>query len=158
MWVIPFPFVLGFVYRLYSNHKISFNDMIFYLTFPFCLPLHGLRSFFKKPHQRPRRNEKKYQIVKDMFEEPYRNHKSNNKVLFWETWRLLQRFVISIIAVFSINPLKKTSWLILAIFFITLIYLIFRPYKKNMVVLHWMEIITLLSFFVILTINMSKSY
>ena len=99
-------------------------------------------------------------ILKEMFEEPYRfkSGDSSGETIFYETWRLYQRVLLAIIATRFINPLERITFMTPVIILITVSYRVYRPYKPEMYVLHWMEIVSNIGFFVCLIHNMFRAF
>ena len=95
-----------------------------------------------------------------MFEEPYRLKRNDlrGESIFYETWRMYQRVLLAISATFFINPIMRITFMTPTIIIITISYIAYRPYKPQMYILHWMEIVSVLAFFVCLIHNMFRGF
>ena len=99
-------------------------------------------------------------ILQEMFEESYRLKKNNSKgeSTFYETWRLYQRVLLAIVATHCIDPIVRITFMTPIVIFIAISYILYKPYKPEMYILHWMEIISILGFFVCLIYNMFRGF
>jgi len=78
--------------------------------------------------------------------------------VFWETWRLYQRLILAFITTFAINPVNRICFLVPFILFFIGVYWVVKPYKKQYVVLQWMEVASLLGITFTLINNMFHSF
>lgn len=164
LWVLPFPWCLYGSYVKYRDCKISCRQMLVSLTFPpYLLFIYAKECSPKKifiTHHPLQLNR-----IREMFEEPYRlkpqknaKHVVSNKCVFWEHWRLILRLVLSIITTMVVNPLQRVSFVCPVILIFMIIYFKVRPFKEEMKLLHWMEVISLFGFCYLLVYNVLKAY
>jgi len=158
-WVVPFPAALMISYRLYMRHVLPLRMLVLSIAIP-------LLAFFYKFQYRSvislqeEENEKKevLQLLKENFEQAYRKRKNKPYYVFWETWRLYQRLILACITTFAINPVNRICYVAPLILFFIGVYWVVRPYKKQYVVLHWMEVAGLLGITFTLINNMFRSF
>ena len=74
--------------------------------------------------------------------------------MLYETWRLYQRILLAIVATFWIAPLKRITLITPNVIVIAISYLVIKPYKPEMYILHCTEIFSILGIFVSLVHNM----
>ncbi|XP_066935564.1 uncharacterized protein [Clytia hemisphaerica] len=146
-WVVPFPFAVVLGYYLFKNKKISVTTYLIFFIFPmFCI----LRTCFSrwKGTVETDRSDFIGNRFTEIFEEPYRD-----KFFWWESWRLIERFIVSGIAVFLTNPIYRILYLTPV--FASLSYFHFRmnPYKRSMYILKRLDMVSWFCLFVLLFIN-----
>ena len=64
--------------------------------------------------------------------------------MLYETWWLYQRILLAIVATFWIAPLKRITLMTLNVIVIAISYLVIKPYKPEMYILHWTEVFSIL--------------
>ena len=89
-----------------------------------------------------------------MLEEPFRYHE-NNRPLFWDTWKLYQRFVVVVFAIFFINPIERMCYLLPLMLLLLVVHLIVKPYKNEMV--NWLETASLFGLCFLVGVNMLRA-
>ena len=161
-WIMFFPLSLKLSYAMFMKDKITFPKCIFSLMVPFALVVYRIlkRNVASVVLQKPRNVSKVQRILQEMFEESYRlkRNDSRRESVFYETWRLYQRVLLTFAATYFINPLVRITFMTPIIILIAIIYFAYRPYKPEMYILHWMEIVSILGFFVCLTHNMFRGF
>ena len=78
--------------------------------------------------------------------------------MLYETWWLYQRILLAIVATFWIAPLKRITLMTLNVIVIAISYLVIKPYKPEMYILHWIEVFSILGIFVSLVRNMFRGF
>ena len=147
---------------MFLKDQISFPKFIVCLMIPFALVVSKIlnRNVVSVALLKPINESYVKRILKEMFEEPYRRkrHDSTGETIFYKTWRLYQRVLLVFVATFFINPLDRITFMTPVIIIIGISYYVYRPYKPEMYVLHWIEIISIMGFFVCLTHNMFRGF
>ena len=161
-WIMFFPLSLKLSYTMFMKDEITFPKFIFSLMVPFALVVYRIlnRNVVSVVLQKPRNVSKVQRILQEMFEESYRvkNNDSRRESIFYETWRLYQRVLLTFAATYFINPLVRITFMTPIIILIAIFYFAYRPYKPEMYILHWMEIVSILGFFVCLIHNMFRGF
>ena len=161
-WILFFPLSLKLSYVMFMKDEISFSKFIICLMIPLTLVVYKVlnRNVVSVALQKPINESYVKRILKEMFEEPYRFKKdeSSGGTIFYETWRLYQRVLLAIIATYFINPFVRITCITPIIILIAISYRAYRPYKPEMYVLHWMEIVSNMGFFVCLIHNMFRAF
>ena len=161
-WILFFPLSLKLSYSMFMKDEISFSKFIICLIIPLTFVVYKIlnRNVVSVALQKPINESYVKRILKEMFEEPYRlkSDDSSGETIFYETWRLYQRVLLAIIATRFINPLERITFMTPVIILITVSYRVYRPYKPEMYVLHWMEIVSNMGFFVCLIHNMFRAF
>ena len=161
-WIIFFPLSLKLSYTMFMKDEITFPKFIFSLMVPFALVVYHIRNrnVVFVVLQKPRNVSKVQRILQEMFEESYRfkRNDSRRESIFYETWRLYQRVLLTFAATYFINPLVRITFITPIIILIAISYFAYRPYKPEMYILHWMEIVSILGFFVCLAHNMFRGF
>lgn len=104
-------------------------------------------------------NDVLFKKIIEMFEEPYRQKDgSSNEFVFWEHWRLIQRLILSAITTFVVNPLERGCFVLPSIITFALVYFKVRPFKPEMKLLHWLELVSLLGFCMLVTSNTCRGF
>ena len=75
-----------------------------------------------------------------------------------ETWRLYERILLATVATFWIAPLKRITLITPNVIVIAISYLVIKPYKPEMYILHWIEVFSILGIFVSLVRNMFRGF
>ena len=75
-----------------------------------------------------------------------------------ETWRLYERILLATVATFWIAPLKRITLITPNVIVIAIPYLVIKPYKPEMYILHWIEVFSILGIFVSLVRNMFRGF
>ena len=161
-WILFFPLSLKFSFNMFMKDKISFQKFIWCLLFPFAVAVNYLRSrnvvFTYLENNRNMSEVKK--TLSEIFVDSYRPKAddSREETVFYETWRLYQRVLLAIVATFCINPIEPVTFMTPTIILIAISYFMIRPYKPEMYVLHWMEIFSILGYFLCLCQNMFRGF
>ena len=83
---------------------------------------------------------------------------SRKETVFYETWRLYQRVLLAIVATFYINPIVRITFMTPTVILIAISYFVIRPYKPKMYILHWIEVFSILGFFLCLCQNVFRGF
>ena len=160
VWVIPFPFALWRSYRMYmSNRVITMREFVISLIFPFAVFYFMWKTTRITETLESSDKEECVRILLDeSFQEAYRDRKGKDYKVFWETWRLYQRLILAFVTTFAINPVERICFSAPIILFFIFVYWYVKPYKKHFVVLHWMEVASLLGITFTLVNNMFRSF
>ena len=75
-----------------------------------------------------------------------------------ETWRLYERILLATVATFWIAPLKRITLITPNVIVIAISYLVIKPYRPEMYILHWIEVFSILGIFVSLVRNMFRGF
>ena len=161
-WILFFPLSLKSSYTMFMKDEISFPKFIICLMIPFALVIYKIlnRNVVSVALQKPINVSYVKRILKEMFEEPYRlkRDESRGETIFYETWRLYQRVLLAVVATLFINPFVRITFMTPVVMLIAISYCVYRPYKPDMYILHWMEIVSIIGFFVCLIHNMFRSF
>ena len=161
-WILIFPLSLKLSYTMFMKDEITFRQFIFSLIVPFTVVVYHIlnRNTVSANLQNPRHVLKVKIILKEMFEESYRLKRncSKEESIFYETWRLYQRVLLAFVATHSINPLVRITFMTPIIILIAISYSAYRPFKPEMYILHWMEVVSIVGFFVCLIHNMFRGF
>uniref|UniRef100_A0A7M5XKV8 Uncharacterized protein n=1 Tax=Clytia hemisphaerica TaxID=252671 RepID=A0A7M5XKV8_9CNID len=135
-WVVPFPLAVVLGYYLFKNKKISVTTYLIFLIFPMFCILRTCFSRWKRTGETDRSDFIGNRFA-EIFEQPYRE-----KFFWWESWRLIERFIVSGIAVFLTNPIYRILYLTPV--FASLSYFHFRmnPYKRSMYILKRLDTVS----------------
>ena len=151
-WILFFQLSLKLSYTMSMKDEISFPKCIICLMIPFALVVYKFlnRNDVSVNLQKPMNVSCLKRILKEIFEEPYRFKKNNSsgETIFYETWRLYQRLLLAIVATHFINPLTRIASMTIVTIIIAVSYHVYRPYKPEMYILHWIEILSIIGFFV----------
>ena len=98
-------------------------------------------------------------ILREIFEESYRikTADSREETVFYETWRLYQRVLLAVVATLYTDPLVRITAMTPVVLLIAICYLVYRPFKSEMCILHWMEVVSILGIFICL-IHMFRGF
>ena len=161
-WILFFPLSLKLSYSMFMKDQITFPQLIISLIIPFALVVYHIlnRNATFVALQTPRNVSKVKRILQEMFEESYRLKRncSRGESIFYETWRLYQRVLLAFVATYCINPIARITFMAPIIILIALSYIAYRPYKPEMYILHWMEVVSILGFSVCLIHNMFRAF
>ena len=164
-WILFFPLSLKCSYQMFIKDEITFPQFICCLVAPCALVAYFLlnRNSVSVDLQQSRNVSEVKMILKEMFEECYRFKtvdiiEETEEAVFYETWRLYQRVILAIVATFFVNPLIRVTFMAPVITLIALSYLVYRPYKPEMYILHWMEVVSIFGIFFCLTHNMMRGF
>ena len=159
-WVVPFPLALWKSYRMFMSARlITMREFVVSLIFPYAVFYFMIKT--RKATQRltTSDNEKCVrELLTENFEEAYRKRNGKEYNVFWETWRLYQRLILAVVTTYAINPVERICFSAPLILFFIFVYWFVKPYKKNFIVLHWMEVISLLGITFTLVNNMFRSF
>ena len=147
LWVAPFPIAVGFGYNLLKEKHISMRMFLIYLTFPSFSILNIIWRLKKKSNS-INFNQNIDTQLKAIFEEPYKE-----EFYWWEAWRLFERFIVSGVAVFFINPIKRLTYLTPIFVFFVFFHFRLNPYKRSMPVLNKLDIVSWICLFINLGTN-----
>ena len=118
-----------------------------FLTFPSLIVLLIFKARSKK-----RNNIRLSQTVDgrliEILEEPYKE-----RFYWWEAWRLVERFIVSGIAVFLTNPIYRILYLIPVFVFFANFHFRMNPYNNSMYVLKRLDNFSWLCLFIHLGTN-----
>ena len=89
--------------------------------------------------------------VIQLFEQPFREH-----VFCWDAWRLFQRLIIALFAVFLTNPLLRLGCIVLVTLFLLIVHLKVTPNKDHLV--NFLETASLSSLCILVTVNLFRSF
>ena len=162
LWVLPFPWALYLSYTLYRDRSISCRQMLASLTFPPCLLF--IYIYTKCSSLKAQNNiihhGVQFERISEMFEEPYRlkQHSTDSRTVFWEHWRLICRLVLSIITTMIVSPLYRVCSICPVVLVFMIVYFKVKPFKKHLVLLHWLEMMSLVGFCYLLVYNVLKAY
>ena len=161
-WILFFPLSLKISFNMFMKDKISFTKFILCLIVPFAVVANYRlnRSIVSVDLQKSRNTYKVKEILSEIFQESYRLKTDNpsGETVFYETWRLYQRVLLAIAATFWIDPLERITIMTPIVILIAVSYHVIKPYKREMYVLHWMEIFSILGIFVSLVHNMFRGF
>ena len=161
-WILFFPLSLKLSYSMFMKDQITFPQLVISLIIPFALVVYHIlnRNVTFVALQTPRNVSKVKRILQEMFEESYRLKRncSRGESIFYETWRLYQRVLLAFVATYCINPIARITFMAPIIILIALSYIAYRPYKPEMYILHWMEVVSILGFSVCLIHNMFRAF
>ena len=161
-WILFFPLSLKVSFNMFMKEKISLANFILCLIIPFAVVSNYRlnRTIVSVDLQKSRNTYKVKQILSEIFQESYRlkTDTSSGETVFYETWRLYQRVLLAIVATFWIDPLKRITFMTPIVIFIAISYHAIKPYKPQMYILHWIEIFSILGFFVSLLHNMFRGF
>ena len=126
LWAFSFPSAVAIGYRKLKKREISRLRYTLFLTFPFVSYIDVLFKKFIRTEGRALHERVDDRLV-EMFELPYKE-----KYIWWEAWRLMERFIIAGMSVFLTNPIA-----IYRVLYITLVFAFFchlhrrvNPYKR----------------------------
>ena len=126
LWAFSFPSAVAIGYRKLKKREISRLRYTLFLTFPFVSYIDVLFKKFIRTESRALHERVDDRLV-EMFELPYKE-----KYIWWEAWRLMERFIIAGMSVFLTNPIA-----IYRVLYITLVFAFFchlhrrvNPYKR----------------------------
>ena len=161
-WILIFPLSLKLSYTMFMKDEITFRQFTFSLIIPFTVVVYHIlnRNTVSANLQNPRHVLKVKIILKEMFEESYRLKRncSKEESIFYETWRLYQRVLLAFVATHSINPLVRITFMTPIIILIAISYSAYRSFKPEMYILHWIEVVSIVGFFVCLIHNMFRGF
>ena len=146
-WVFPFPLAVAIGYHKLKNREISRFRLIMFLTFPsVALVMMSCKKFIKTESRHL--HEKADERLVEMFELPYKE-----QYIWWEAWRLMERFIIAGLSVFLTNPIYR-------ILYITSLFALFcqlhrrvNPYKRSMFILKRLDAFSWVCLFLLSLLN-----
>ena len=161
-WILFFPLSLKILFNMFMKDKISFPKFILFLMIPVAAVGNYLfnRNVISVDTQGLGNESEIKKVLREVFEESYRLKRDNSRgrTVFYETWRLYQRLLLAVIASFYINPIIRISFMTPIVILITTYYFLYKPYKSEMYILHWMEVFSILGIFVCLFHNMFRGF
>ena len=161
-WILFFPLSLKISFNMFMKDKISFAKFILCLMVPFAIVgnYRLKRNFASVDLQKSRNTYKVKEILSEIFQESYRlkTDEASEETVFYESWRLYQRILLAIVAIFCIDPLKRITLMAPIVLLIAISFFVIKPYKPEMYILHWMEVFSILGIFVCLTHNMFRGF
>ena len=161
-WILFFPLSLKVSYNMFMKDEISFLRFMLCLMVPFAVVVNYRlnRNVVSVDLQKSRNTYEVKEILREIFEESYRikTADSGEKTVFYETWRLYQRVLLSVAATFCTDPLVRITVMTPIVLLIAIFYLVYRPFKPEMRILHWMEVFSILGIFTCLTHNMFRGF
>ena len=161
-WILFFPLSLKFSFNMFMKDEISFQKFIWCLLFPFAVVVRYLcdRNLIFTSFQNNRNMSGLKKTLSEMFVDSYRPkaNDSRKETVFYETWRLYQRVLLAIVAIFCINPIVRITFMTPTVILIAISYFVIRPYKPKMYILHWIEVFSVLGFFLCLCQNMFRGF
>lgn len=160
IWVIPFPIALHVANKLYGLQKITYRQSVLCLTFPIYTILCWCKHLVCKKNLKITNDHNVQQaaMIHKIFGAPYRPDNNNVERVSWESWRLVQRFILVVISIFVVNPLYKVTAMFPCIVLFTVIYIKVNPYKERYWVLHWLEISSLLNCFIVIAYSFFHAF
>ena len=161
-WILFFPVSLKVSFNMCMKDEISFAKFILHLMVP-CTVVANYRlnrNAVSVDLQKSRNTYKVKEILSEIFQESYRFKADDpcGETVFYETWRLYQQTLLAIVATFFIDPLKRITVMTPIVLLIAISYFVIKPYKSEMYILHWMEVISILGIYVCLLNNMFQDY
>lgn len=154
IWVIPFPIALSQSYHLFVLKKITFSEMLTCLTIPPCLIYFLITRRCIQSSNLYQHSKAQFDHVEAILTEPYRLLRSSReRYVFWEDWRLIQRLILAAVATYVSNPLERICYCLPCILTFSIVYFKVLPFKPHLVLLHWSEVVSLLSYFGFITVN-----
>ena len=161
-WILLFPLSMKLSFEMFMKDKISFPRFILCLMVPFAVVTNYRlnRSVVSVDLQKFKNAYEVKEILREIFAEPYRfkTCHSREETVFYETWRLYQRVLLSIVAKFCIDPIVRMTLMTPIVILITISYFAVKPYKPEMYILHWIEVYSILGIFVYLVHNMFRGF
>ena len=102
--VIPFPFALSTANYLHKQKYIDTFKCMVCVIVPISVPIFAILAWTGRI-RRDKKNEERLfgNELFQMFEESYRSN-----FFWWESYRLYERFLMTAIITFVINPIKRT--------------------------------------------------
>ena len=159
LWVIPFPFAVAFGYILLRNQKIPLWTFLCGLLIPFGMCFVFARDAFSSKERRHHLSQSSYNInrkikfrFQEIFEEPYKS-----SFIWWEAWRLLERFVVTAFSIFIINPVLRTIYLAPILIFFLYFHFRMDPFKESMGILRQLDMVSYFCLCIHLVINSLRS-
>ncbi|XP_066926100.1 uncharacterized protein [Clytia hemisphaerica] len=147
LWVFSFPIAVAIGYQKLKNREISRLKFMMLLTVPCgAFFLIACKKFIKKDNRHL--HQKADDRLVEMFELPYKE-----KYIWWEAWRLMERFIIAGLSVFLTNPIYR-------ILYITSLFALFwylhkriNPYKRSMFILKRLDSVSWVCLFLLSLFN-----
>ena len=160
-WILFFPLSLRVSYHMFMKDKISFPRFILCLMVPFAAVANYRlnRNTVSVDFKRTRNTYEVKVILREIFEESYRIKTADlrEETVFYETWRLYQRVLLAVVATIYTDPLVRITAMTPVVLLIAICYLVYRPFKSEMCILHWMEVVSILGIFICL-IHMFRGF
>lgn len=153
LWIIPFPFTLWLAVQMLKKHRLSIKEF-FLCVF---IPLATLPYYLKVRclSRRVINNISEIDNLTNMFEEPFRLN-AKKKPIFWDSWRLFQRFIIALFTTYFINPIQRLSLILPVMLVLLVVHLRVQPYKNKLV--NWLETTSLVSLCFLVGVNLFRSF
>ncbi|XP_057302307.1 uncharacterized protein LOC130636566 [Hydractinia symbiolongicarpus] len=153
LWIIPFPFTLWLAVQMLKKHRLSIKEF-FLCVF---IPLATLPYYLKVRclSRRVINNISEIDNLTNMFEEPFRLN-AKKKPIFWDSWRLFQRFIIAVFTTYFINPIQRLSLILPVMLVLLVVHLRVQPYKNKLV--NWLETASLVSLCFLVGVNLFRSF
>lgn len=160
LWVIPFPIALWQSYSMFTKKQITRSKFLLCLTIPISTLWFNFNHCIDgNVTTNKQRDDMFCKKVKEIFTEPYRLRKSSKEdYISWEQWRLMQKLLLSCIATFLVNPLERVCYITPFILFFVFVYIHVRPFKKELKLLHWCEVTSMISICFSLVVNCFNAF
>lgn len=155
LWVIPFCPSVYIAVKLLRTNCLSLGEFHQCFLIPFLTPFYYIKSKTRKTVYLEKNTKDNVQALLNLFENPFRENKNGN-VIIWEVWRLSQRFLIVVFAVFFINPLERISYIAGIMLILQVIHIRVKPYKEKLV--NWLETASLTCLCLLVTMNLLRAY
>ncbi|XP_057291347.1 uncharacterized protein LOC130613985 [Hydractinia symbiolongicarpus] len=155
LWVILFCPSAYFAVKLLHTGCLSLGEFHQCFLIPFLTPFYYKKSKIRKTVYLEKNARDNVQALVNLFENPFRQNKNGN-VIIWEVWRLSQRLLIAVFAVFFINPLERISYIAGIMLILQVIHIRVKPYKEKLVNL--LETASLTCLCLLVTMNLLRAY
>ena len=158
LWLLPFPVAVVLCYSLIRRKAISTPTFLACLAFPivalFVFIYHHKFNKSKAPsddkivfHQNVKTH------LKEIFEDPYKKD-----FWWWEIWRMGEKLIFNVLAVFLHDILNRIYAMTVVLLVLAYIHFQLEPYKKEMIILYRLDIVSFICLFFHLVENLIRAF
>ena len=91
--------------------------------------------------------------LQEIFEEPYKDH-----FWWWEMWRMSEKLIVSALAVFVYDVVTRIYAMAVVLLVLTYFHYQLKPYKKEMVILHRLDMVSFICLFFQLLVSLIRAF
>ena len=157
VWILPFPIYVSIGYLHLRHQRIPLWKFALGLILPIPILVNILYIRIKEILQtsnqtvHPLAPKMRYRLM-EIFEEPYKE-----SYYWWESWRLIERFIISMLSVFLINPVSKTFYIMPVLVCVLYFHYTMDPFKDSMHLLRRLDLVSYFCLCIQMMFNVMRS-
>ena len=139
------------MFRKLKNNQISSFEFTAHLSFPIYSLIRTVYDTIVKA-----KNGIGPQVVDDQLRELGSQH-FKDKYIWWEGWRLMERFIIAALSVFLTNPIYRILYITPVFAFFWYLHSKISPYKRSMFLLKRLDAVSWVCLLIIALLNQMRA-